>query len=214
MFSKWTLNFPNHLEGWTVHYPGRGSRTGERPITKMADLIEQLCQAIQPYLNKPSIFFGYSMGGLVAFELTRALRRKQLAQPNILFVSACAAPQAPDSHSKIHQLSDAEFINELKKLNGIPPEILQNKEMLQLLLPTLRADFEIIEIYQYQIDTPLDCPIVAFGGRDDSRVSRERLEGWANQTASQFESHYFVGDHFFIHAARDEVMNFMIEKLG
>jgi medium-chain acyl-[acyl-carrier-protein] hydrolase len=214
MFAKWILNLPNHLEGWTVHYPGRGSRASERPITRMANLIEQLCQAIQPYLNKPFIFFGYSMGGLVAFELTRALRKKQLAQPNILFVSAYDAPQTPDSHPKIHQLPDAEFVNELQTLNGIPPEILQNNEILQLLLPTLRADFEIIETYQYQTDAPLDCPIVAFGGRDDPRVSRERLEGWANQTASRFESHYFVGDHFFIHTARDEVMNFMVEKLG
>lgn len=201
------------FSGLAVHYPGRGSRHSEPPLTDLLALVENLSQAIPPLLDKPFAFFGHSMGGLIAFELARELQRKRLAQPNILFISACAAPQLPNPHPPIHQLPDAEFVNELKKLNGIPPEILQNNELMGLSLPTIRADFEMIETYQYLSDAPLDYPIVALGGTDDPRVSREQLEGWAMHTKDSFESRYFAGDHFFITTANEAVLNFMEGEL-
>lgn len=220
-FAKWCngltdsfrLGSTRAFSGLAVHYPGRGSRHSEPPLTDLRALVENLSQAIPPLLDKPFAFFGHSLGGLIAFELTRTLRRKGLAQPNILFLSACAAPQLPNLHPPIHQLPDAEFVNELKKLNGIPPEILQNDELMKLLLPTIRADFKMIESYQYQSDAPLNCPIVALSGLDDPRVSRERLEGWAMHTTNSFESRYFEGGHFFLTTANEAVLKFMEGKL-
>lgn len=213
-FTKWCSGLNDSFEGLAVHYPGRGSRHSEPPLTDILALAETLSQAILPLLNKPFAFFGHSMGGLIAFELARTLRQKGLAQPNILFVSACAAPQLPNPHPQIHQLPDAEFVSELKKLNGIPPEILQNNELMQLSFPTLRADFEMLEMYQHQPAAPLACPIIALGGLDDSRVSREQVEGWALHTENSFESKYFAGDHFFIATANEAVLKFMEQKLG
>ena len=211
-FAKWCNGLNDSFEGLAVHYPGRGSRHPEPPLTDLLALVETLSQAILPLLDKPFAFFGHSMGGLIAFELARTLRRKKLAQPNILFVSACAAPQLPNPNPHIHQLSDAEFVSELKKLNGIPPEILQNNELMRLSLPTLRADFEMLETYQYQPDAPLACPIAALGGLDDPRVSREQIEGWAMRTKVSFESKYFAGDHFFITTANEAVLKFVEGK--
>ncbi|MBL8110794.1 MAG: thioesterase [Anaerolineales bacterium] len=212
-FAKWCAGLNDSFEGLAVHYPGRGSRSPQPPLTDLLALVENLSQAISPLLDKPFAFFGHSMGGLIAFELARTLRQKGLAEPNILFISACAAPQLPNPHPPIHQLPDAEFVNELKKLNGIPPEILQNDELMRLSLPTLRADFEMIETYQYRPDAPLACPLIALGGLDDLRVRREQLEGWAIQTQGVFESQYFAGDHFFITTANEAVLKFMEEKL-
>lgn len=220
-FAKWCnglndsfrLGSTRAFSGLAVHYPGRGSRHSEPPLTDLRALVENLSQAIPPLLDKPFAFFGHSLGGLIAFELARTLRRKGLAQPNILFVSACAAPQLPNPHPQFHQLPDVEFANELKKLNGIPPEILQNRELMQLALPTIRADFEMVETYQYQADVPLACPIVALGGLDDARVSREQLEGWAMHTNDSFESQFFAGGHFFLTTAHEAVLKFVEGKL-
>ena len=170
-------------------------------------MVNELAQAIQHLLDKPFIFFGHSLGGTVAFELARSLRQNGLPQPNILFISACRAPQILDLQSPLHTLPDDEFVTSLKRLNGIPQEILQNQEMLDIFLPVLRADFELIETYKYTHDEPLSCPILAFGGHDDPRVSREQLGGWVIQTIARFEAKYFEGDHFFINTARESIIN-------
>ncbi len=203
------------METWIAHYPGRGSRYNEPPIKELITLVEKINEAIQPLLDKPFIFFGHSLGGMVAFELIRHLRQRKLPQPNILFVSACGAPQLPDPHPPIHTLPDAEFIKSLQELNGIPAEVVDHSELMKLLLLTLRADFEAIESYQYTSnEPPLTCPIIAFGGHDDLRVSQESLEGWASHTNSQFSSQYFPGDHFFINTSKEAIIASIITKIS
>jgi medium-chain acyl-[acyl-carrier-protein] hydrolase len=212
-FWKWAAGFPNSIETWIAHYPGRGSRFNEPPIKQISILVDELHQAIQPFLEKPVHFYGHSLGGLVAFELARTLRQNNLPQPKVLFVSACGAPQVPDPHTPIHTLPDAEFLNAFRKLNGTPAEILDHPELMELLLPTLRADFEAFEKYSYiPNELLLECPIVAFGGESDSRVSRENLEGWSAQTSSTFKSKYFSGDHFFINEIKEAVIRSIVEE--
>jgi medium-chain acyl-[acyl-carrier-protein] hydrolase len=214
VFHKWPAKLPNHLEGQIAHYPGRGSRHNEPPLKQIISLVERLSQAILPLLDKSFAFFGHSLGGLIAFELTRHLRRNNLPQPQILFVSACGAPHIPDPHPSIHLLPDSDFVNSLQQLNGIPSELLQQDDVLQMLLPMLRADFEAMESYIYTSDnSPLRCPIVAFGGLHDPRVSRERVEGWGSYTNARFSSQYFPGDHFFINTARDSVIASIVAEV-
>ncbi len=213
MFNKWVSEFPSNIEMWIAHYPGRGARHNEPPINSLTVLVEKLSQAIQPFLDNPFAFFGHSLGALVAFELTRHLRKHHLPQPNILFISACGAPHLHDPYPPIHALPDTKFLEALQKLNGIPAELLHQPDVIQLLLRTLRADFEVIENYHYTSDVLLNCPIIAFGGIDDPRVSRERLGGWASHTNSRFQSQYFSGDHFFINKARESIMTTIANEI-
>ena len=213
-FSRWTAEFPATIEAWIAHYPGRGSRHNELPIKQISALVEKLSEAIQPLLDRPFAFFGHSMGGLVAFELVKYLRDNDSSQPANLFISACGAPHLPDPHQPIHALPDAEFVHALKELNGIPSELLDFPEIIEVLLPALRADFEIVESYRYTPNKPpLDILIVAYGGLNDPRISREQLEGWATQTNSDFKSIYFPGDHFFINVAKDEIVRSIAREL-
>ena len=207
VFINWLIELPAYLEGYAAHYPGRGSRHQEAPINRLTTLVERLYQAIQPLLDKPFAFFGHSMGGLVAFELIKHLRRNNLSQPTILFVSASEAPHLPNTHPPIHKLPDAEFLNALQELNGIPSELVKHTDLLNLLLPILRADFEAVENYRYvPNELPLNIPIIVFGGLDDPRVSREHLESWSMHTNTRFGSQYFSGDHFFLNTSRDSIM--------
>ncbi len=203
-FSKWSI--PSTIEAWIAHYPGRGSRYKEPLVTRINALVDGLAEAIPPLLDKPFAFFGHSLGGLVAFELAKG------KQPNILFVSGCGAPSLPNPHPHIHRLPDSDFIDALKKFNGIPDEVIANPEMMSLFLPILHADFEAFETYRPNSHR-LDCPIIALSGLDDSRVSREQVEGWALHTENSFESKYFAGDHFFIATANKAVLKFIEGKL-
>lgn len=206
-FGRWAVEFPSTMEVWTAHYPGRGSRYNEPPIKEFDILLDELYKAILPLSNKPCVFFGHSMGGLIAFELARKLH------PQILLVSGCGAPHIPDPNPPTHNLPDDEFVKSMQKLNGIPDEVLNNAELMQLILPSLRADFEAVENYRYTPNDPLPCPIVAFGGLDDSHVSREHLEGWAMHT-NDFKSQYFSGDHFFINAKRKAVIDAIVSEMA
>jgi len=213
VFSKWNAELPENIEAQIVHYPGRGSRHNETPIKSVSKLTEEISQGIQHLPDKQFVFFGHSLGGLIAFELARYLHQKAFPQPVAVFISACGAPHVPDSHPPIHTLPDGEFIDALKKLNGTPQEIIQNQEMLNLLLPVLRTDFEMIETYKYVSNDLLDCPIIAIGGLDDKRVSSERLEGWEMYTSSKFELRYFPGDHFFINTAKESVIDSIVREV-
>lgn len=209
-FNKWIAEFPNTIEVSIVHYPGRGSRFNEPPIKELSVLVEEITNAIQPELDKPFFFFGHSLGAVLAFELACRLN----PQPQILFVSACGAPHIPNPNRPIHVLSDSEFIKSLQELNGLPADVASNAELMELLIPALRADFEAIESYRYTSNIyQLECPIIAFGGSDDSHVDRSRLESWNRHTNGSFKSQYFSGDHFFINTARQSVIASMTAEI-
>lgn len=190
-FGRWAPGLPSTIEAWIAQYPGRGFRYNEPPVKDFGVMLNALYEATQALADKPYAFFGHSMGALIAFELACKLH------PQILFVSGCSAPHIPDSSPPIHDLPDDEFIKSMQKLNGIPDEILSNTELMELVLPALRADFEAFENYRYIPNDRLACPIVAFGGINDPRISRKHLEGWEMHT-NKFKVQYFPGGHFFI----------------
>ncbi len=185
----------------------------ERPFTQLEPLVPTLASALLPYLDKPFAFFGHSMGGLVSFELARLLRREYGLSPVHLFVSAHRAPQVPDPDAPIHALPNPEFLQELRRYNGTPEAVLENAELMQLLLPTLRADFAVVETYAYTPEQPLDCPITAFGGLDDREVSSNELEAWREQTKASFVLKMFPGDHFFLDSAKPLLLQSLSQKL-
>jgi medium-chain acyl-[acyl-carrier-protein] hydrolase len=92
--------------------------------------------------------------------------------------------------------------------------VLANAELMELLLPVLRADVQMIETYAFEPDLPLDCPITAFGGLEDSDLRIEDLEGWRAHTNSRFETKVFPGDHFFVQSVPKEVLGTISQSLN
>jgi medium-chain acyl-[acyl-carrier-protein] hydrolase len=217
IFRNWPDGLPANIELYTVELPSRGKRIKEPPFSRMAPLVHAIANAIDPYLGKPFCFFGHSMGALISFELTRLLRHHRGLEPSHLFVSGSPAPQIPDAHPRTFDLPEPEFIEVLRRLNGTPPEVLENSELLQLMLPTLRADFELLQVYEHVDEPPLTCPITAFGGLQDEEVSRQDLEGWREQTTNTFTLKNFPGDHFFVNTDRPQLLRALsqdLERLG
>lgn len=168
------------------------------PWTRLEPIVEELSQQIQPYLDKPFAFFGHSMGGLLSFELARTVYKKYGISPVHLFVSARPAPQLLQKGAPLQTLNEFDFINKVRDYNGTPTAVLENKELMQLFLPILRADFEALETYTYHHTEPLECPISVFGGLQDSRVSLNELEAWREQTKHTFSVKLFPGSHFYL----------------
>jgi medium-chain acyl-[acyl-carrier-protein] hydrolase len=179
----------------------------------LSALVGQIALAIEPHLDKPFAFFGYSLGAIIAFELARCLRQRAGVEPLRLFVAACSAPQIRETREEIYNLPEPELLERLRRLNGTPTEVLEHSELIQLMLPRLRADFEMAETYTYCAAPPLRSAISAFGGLQDREVKREHLEAWRDQTTGSFNMRMFEGDHFFIHQSEPLLLDVIAREL-
>ncbi|GJL56405.1 MAG: hypothetical protein NPIRA02_35370 [Nitrospirales bacterium] len=178
----------------------------ESPVTQVGPLVQGLYDALVELTDVPFVVFGHSVGALIGFEFIRELRRQGNHLLRGLVVSGSSAPQLSDHDPQIHSLPEPEFIEKLRAFEGTPPEILDNPEIRQLFLPVLRSDFALREHYTYEVEPPLSCPIVAFGGVSDHEVSQARLEAWCEQSTDRFTVSMFSGGHFFLHTARALVL--------
>jgi medium-chain acyl-[acyl-carrier-protein] hydrolase len=178
--------------------PGREFRLREPAYTRIEQLVEALAREISPYLDKPFAFFGHSMGAIISFELARRLRSERGVEPGHLFISGRRSPRIPRRDPYIHDLPDAEFAAELEQLNGTPREVLEHKELMEMLIPMLRADFAVCHTYTYVPGEPLSCPITVLCGTRDDTTSREDVEGWRDETTGDCRIQLLEGDHFFI----------------
>jgi medium-chain acyl-[acyl-carrier-protein] hydrolase len=156
--------------------------------------------------------FGHSMGALVAFELARRLRALGGPTPLALLVAGMGAPHCPPSRPPARHLPDDEFIVAVDRYGGLPAAVLESDELLELVLPALRADFEAAETYRYVPGEPLDVPIVAAAGVEDAFVPDGTLEAWADHTSVGCEARRMPGGHFFLHE-RPELAEFLAGRL-
>jgi surfactin synthase thioesterase subunit/glycosyltransferase involved in cell wall biosynthesis len=201
LYRSWREALEDVATVCAIRLPGRESRLDETPIDGMETLIETLAGVIKPHLQTPFAFFGHSMGAVIAFELARRLRADGAALPERLLVSAARAPQFRMGHRPSPDPSEAAFLAELKRLGGMPAEVLKNEELLQVVMPALRADARLYRNYVYQPGEPLPVPVFAYGGAGDAHVLPGHLEEWRRQTTGEFRRREFQGGHFFIQTA-------------
>lgn len=214
IFRDWSAGLPADIDVCPIQLPGRETRILEPAFQHLDPLVAALAPALLPYLATPYALFGHSMGALTAFVLARQLWERYGSAPERLFVSGHRAPQLPDPDPPIHHLPEVQFIAELRRFKGTPEEILQHTELMQILLPRLRADLAAVETYAYVPGAPLPSPISAFGGVDDEDVTLTELEAWREQTAAEFRLCVFPGDHFFVHSSRAAIWAEIRKQIG
>lgn len=181
-----------------VVLPGRESRVRELPYRRVEQLLDPLCEALEPYLDRPYAFFGHSLGSILAYEVARRLSAGPGRGPELLVVSGRRAPRLPTERRLFSTLPDEDFLAALGGLGGTPPEVLGEAQLLQMLLPTLRADFELNESYRTLPGPRLRCPVAAYMGADDPEVGPGELLAWQGETAGEFTLRVFPGGHFYL----------------
>ena len=212
-YFRWSAQFPPTVDICPLLLPGRESRIWEAPYRDVAELIGDLCEDLQPEISRPFAFFGHSMGALIAFEVARQFRRSSGQLPLHLFASACRSPQSPDSEDFLHRLPETEFLMRLRSMNYAPDAIYDDPQFMKILLPTIRADYQLCETYRYASEPPLDCPITAFGGSEDRWVTRTHLDDWGAQTAVRFARTMFSGGHLFLHKHEAAIADVIVTDL-
>jgi medium-chain acyl-[acyl-carrier-protein] hydrolase len=182
-----------------IGLPGRESRIGEAPYTDLLQLSQRLADELAPKLDRPWVVLGHSMGAWLELELLRELRRRGAPMPRLAIVAASRAPQVGAPATSLHTLPEEQFVEAIaQQFDGIPPAVRGNDELLKLLLPALRADFQMLETYVYLEEPPLDVEIMALGGTEDPPVSTTDLAEWRRHTSGGFSARLFPGEHFFL----------------
>jgi medium-chain acyl-[acyl-carrier-protein] hydrolase len=212
IYRSWPGGFPKEIEVCCVQLPGRENRLSERLFSSMDPLVEAMAEALANALDRPFALFGHSMGGLIAYELARHLQQRYKVTPNHLFVSACRAPETPDP-IHWHVLNDEDLMAELRQAPGFPVEILEHAELMQVLLPIVRADSAVTETYVYRPAEPLSFPLTAFASEKDELISLADIEPWRNHTRAAYDLKLIDGHHLFIKQQAPQMIRVIVDKL-
>lgn len=205
IFRNWSGEFGPAVEVCAVQPPGRETRFSDPLIDDVHELVRRLLPSMALLFDRPFVFFGYSTGALVAFELIRELRKQQMPLPDHLVVAAARAPHIPEP-SPLHHLPEEEFLRELQRFSGTPEEILQDRDLMNVYVPIIRADLALEETYAFQEEPPINVPVTAFYGVRDDETPKAVMEPWGTHTTSPFELISMPGDHFFIRTATRPLM--------
>lgn len=212
-YRSWAKALPEDVELCAVQLPGRERRLGDPLVRSTSRMIDLLASALRRHIDRPFAFFGHSMGAVLAYEAARRLLADTGHEPRPLVVSGHRPPHLASHKPPLHGLPDEAFIAGVKALNGTPPEIFAHADLLQLILPMLRADFELIETYAELPGPRLSCPVIALGGDADTDVPIADIASWQSVTRGSFKSIVIPGDHFYVNTARDKLLEILLNEL-
>ena len=234
-FRAWTSLLAPWIDLVIVEPPGRGSRIDESPIVRLDVLLGALLPEMRPYLDRPCAFFGHCLGALTLFEAARRLLREGFPDLRHLFVSGARSPNRTsasgpfeeallvrlladpryDPLRPLHEQPDDTFADALRQFNiWATDDLLAQRELRTLLLPAIRADFEMAATYKFTPEPPWNVPITCFTGLDDHYVTRDQAMEWNRHTRSEFAIHLRDGDHFLVVEDRDFIVATINTALG
>jgi medium-chain acyl-[acyl-carrier-protein] hydrolase len=219
-FSRLAACAPTHWEFVALQLPGRGARLGSVPLHRFDEALDDACAHLGPWFDRPSVFLGHSLGAILAFESAR--RWLETRSPNeaprlqALIVSACVAPQHwPTERGRaLARLDRPGLVDALRQYNGTPEEVFEDDELLDLLLPTLKADFDLVASYRYRGSAGLTLPLLVMHGADDPYVDGARLAGWRDQTQATSKVICCDGDHFFYESREHDIIQLINDHIS
>lgn len=208
-FNPWSSLLPAHMELLSVQYPGRQDRIAEPCLERMEELSAGITTALSRLLDRPIVMFGHSMGATVAFEVALQLEKIFSFTPVTLFVSGQQAPHIP---SKEEAPGDDEaMIAEIRGFGDGSAAALDDPDLLELAMPSIRADFRLIHNYRTQPVRAISAPITSYVGDKDPDVSTEKAQAWGRATRGKFHFESFPGGHFYLSDNGPELVSKIVD---
>lgn len=217
LFFGWATKLqPHGIELRSIQYPGRESRLSEPLIDcseAMAESIAEEWPAISS--GHPTLLFGHSMGGLLAHEVALALARRRVPNPpRRLIISGRNPPHVPSREEKIFSLPDQEFLRAVAQRHGkLPQQLFSDSELSALISRVLRADFTLLDTYEWKPSPPLEVSLTILGGAGDPFVRPDILPQWSAYSRRSCCVHLIQGDHFFHQSAPNAVIAAILADL-
>lgn len=194
LYQGWEILLGANVELVLLELPGRGHRLEEPAYGNVDALLRGLVPAILPKLDRPFAIFGHSLGGLLAFELVRALRRGKHPLPQRLFVSSTPALMTYNAQEYDPAMSDAALTAAFPHLGHAKADVGWQRYTRRL----LRQDLQLIYRYRHHREAPLDIPVTVLFGTDDPRMHLQHAMAWKAETTSPCSTLPRPGGHRFI----------------
>ncbi len=198
LFRPWIEALPEQVEIMAVQLPGRENRLREPCVHDMDEIMEKLGPEIEACLDLPFVFFGHSLGSLVAYELLRRLEDRGRQRAELFIASGGLAPHTCIAPAEPLRLTPDQILQDLRRISPTHGALFNDREVLTLMLPMLQADFEIYANYQYRERAPLRTPVVAIRGAADTYITYQSQLEWKQHTDRQFAFHTIPGTHLFM----------------
>jgi surfactin synthase thioesterase subunit len=201
-YVRWSDDLPG-IQVWGVHLPGRTTRQAEPPYTQMDALVNALVSAVDFDTGRPFVFFGHSLGALVAFEVAKELRVRDRALPQRLIASSCPAPPLPAAQRPVRSMSDDALLDAIERGTGqVLAPLRDDPGLREHALGCFRADYALLAGYRPGPADPLACPITVAAGSEEPWSAWR--DGWAVHTLAPIELRIVAGGHFYFRERRDE----------
>jgi surfactin synthase thioesterase subunit len=188
-----------------IELPGRGSRFKEQLLTSADEMANDVLNQLEPQLNEPYAIYGHSMGTVIGYLVTRKIIERNLPRPRFLVMTGSGGPSVDYNEPVRYLLPKNEFIQKVRELGGCPEEILQDENMMLFFEPILRADFQVVETFDYTELPPFDIPITVMVGLNEKATYNDAL-AWKKETTGKVEVRQFPGKHFFIFDYEKEIV--------
>jgi pyochelin biosynthesis protein PchC len=201
------------LEVLAVQYPGRQDRRLDPVIDDVHVLADQVSAALEPYTDRPLALFGHSMGATLAYEVALRLEERGDRPVAHLFASGRRAPSRYRDED-VHRRGDAALVAELRLLNGTETALLDDPELREMVMPSIRGDYRAIETYRHRPGRVLRAPVTAITGDDDPKTSIDEARAWAGHTTGPFRLEILPGGHFYLIARAAQVLRIVSDALA
>ncbi|MDO9407839.1 thioesterase II family protein [Patulibacter sp.] len=206
-FAALSLDAPAAVDPWAIALPGREARLGEPAPTTMAELADAAADELAARLDGPAVLLGHSMGGSVAHEVARRLEARGPGSVLHLVVGGRGGPATQRELRPDGVPDDAALVDGLAASGDTPRELLEDPDVLDLLLPPLRADYALLAAYVPEDAPRLRAGITAIVGRDDPTTTEAGIATWAAATDGPFAARTAPGGHLFLAARTTEVVD-------
>lgn len=206
-FRDWQEELGDAIEVWAACPPARERRLSQAVPETMDAFLDALEAAAQGVFRGPWAVFGHSFGALVAHALVRRRLQRGEDAPSLLAVSGSRPPWLEPLPPILHDLPSEALREELRRLGGMPPQLLDDPELMALFEPALRGDLKLSETWHLPEMEPLELPLLVLGGRDDDEALPERLAAWEQAARAGCEQELFPGGHFYVQSARGALLD-------